>query len=194
MSKYIIMSVVILTSIVFALGYSLKRSKEEAWVLKGNQQTLMESVRYYKTQDSLSAAGINRLKLEKKEFETYCADLKDVIDGLNIKVKRLQSVSVSGTETKYDLQTIIRDSVLFRDSLVLLKCIRFTNPYLELSGCMEGNNFTGNIISRDTLVQVIHRIPKQFWFIKWGTKAIRQEIISRNPYSNITYLKYIELK
>lgn len=194
MSKYIIMLIAILVSLVFALGCLLKKANNETRLLKGNQHTLMEDVRFYKTQDSLSAAGIDRLRLEKKEFETYCGDLRKVINNLNIKVKRLQSVSVSGIETKYDVQTVIRDSVLLRDSLVPLKCIHFSNPYLELSGCMENNRFAGNIVSRDTLIQVIHRVPKQFWFIKWGTKAIRQEIVSRNPYSNITYLKYIELK
>ncbi|MFR4044610.1 MAG: DUF6549 family protein [Odoribacter splanchnicus] len=40
----------------------------------------------------------------------------------------------------------------------------------------------------------MHRVPRRLWFIRWGTKAIRQEIISRNPYSRIAYTEYIELK
>lgn len=46
----------------------------------------------------------------------------------------------------------------------------------------------------DTLDQAVHRVPHRFWFIKWGTKAIRQDIVCRNPYSQITYSEYIELK
>ncbi|WP_350308236.1 DUF6549 family protein [Gabonibacter massiliensis] len=48
--------------------------------------------------------------------------------------------------------------------------------------------------SRDTLVQIVYRVPRKFLFIRWGTKAIRQEVISKNPYSKITYSRYIELR
>lgn len=81
-----------------------------------------------------------------------------------------------------------------RDSMVMLKCLELHTPYLDVSGCIDMGRFSGKIISRDTLDQAVHRVPHRFWFIKWGTKAIRQDIVCRNPYSQITYSEYIELK
>ena len=35
----------------------------------------------------------------------------------------------------------------------------------------------------------------QLWlFFRWGTKAIRQEVVSSNPHTKIVYSEYIELK
>ncbi len=55
-------------------------------------------------------------------------------------------------------------------------------------------NVNCKVQSVDTLIQVVHRVTRQFWFIKWGTKAIRQDIVSKNPHSQIVYTEYIELK
>lgn len=38
------------------------------------------------------------------------------------------------------------------------------------------------------------RDRRRFWFIRWGTKAIRQEVTTRNPYRRISYTEYIELR
>lgn len=50
------------------------------------------------------------------------------------------------------------------------------------------------IESRDTLRQIVHRIPRRFLFIRWGTKALRQEIISSNPHTRIVYSEYIRIE
>lgn len=50
------------------------------------------------------------------------------------------------------------------------------------------------IQSVDTLFQVVHRVPKQWLFFRWGIKAIRQEIVSSNPHTKVVYSEYIELK
>ena len=63
-----------------------------------------------------------------------------------------------------------------------------------MNGVLDGDTFSAKIESVDTLQQVVHRIPKKFLFIKWGTKAIRQEVVSSNPHSKIVYTEYIELK
>lgn len=162
--------------------------------MTGNQRSLLEDVELYKTKDSLSAASVERLQLTNREFEKYCSDLKKTASDLNIKVKRLQSVSSTGTETKYEVDIPVKDSVVVRDSTIELKCLELHTPYLDVSGCIDRDRFLGTILSRDTLDQVVRRVPKQFWFIKWGCKAIRQEIVSRNPNSQIVYSQYIELK
>lgn len=193
MKKYIVIAVVILIGVIAALSYLLKIEKVEVKRLAGNQSSLLEDVTFYRTKDSLSAASVERLQLTNREFERYCGNLKAQVEQLGIKVKRLQSVASTGTETKYPVDVQLKDSTVVRDSTIILKCIELHNPYLDLSGCIEEDRFLGSIASRDTLDQVVHRIPHKFWFIKWGCKAIRQEVVSRNPYTQIMYSEYIEL-
>lgn len=193
MKRLLTIFVITLIGIVAALSYFLSREKKETKRLSGNQRSLLEDITLYRTKDSLSAASVERLQLTNKEFEKYCSDLKKVVSELNIKVKRLQSVSSTGVETDYEVNIPVKDSVVVRDSTVILKCLELDTPYLQISGCIVKDHFVGNILSRDTLDQVVHRVPHQFWFIKWGTKAIRQEIVCRNPNSQITYSRYIEL-
>ena len=47
---------------------------------------------------------------------------------------------------------------------------------------------------RDTLDQVIYRVPRRFLFIRWGTKEIRQAVSVRDPKSTIVYSEYVVLK
>ena len=48
--------------------------------------------------------------------------------------------------------------------------------------------------SADTLRQVVHRVPRRFLFIRWGTKALRQEIVSSNPHTRIIYSDYVKFE
>lgn len=194
MKRILIISVIVLIGAVAALSFFLKSEKEETKRLTGNQRSLLEDVTLYRTKDSLSAASVERLQLTNREFEKYNTYLKQQVEQLGINIKRLQSVSSTGVETKYKIITQLKDSVAFRDSAIILKCLELHTPYLDVSGCIDMNEFSGTILSRDTLDQVVHRVPYQFWFIKWGCKAIRQEIVCRNPNSRIVYSQYIELK
>lgn len=198
-NKYLLIFLSFLLCLSIGLSYSLKRQREETARLVANQRTLLEKVEFYRVGDSLSAAGVERLLLTTHEFERHFADLRATVADLRIRLGRLQSVAAAATEARYEVKAALRDSLVRRDSLVLrdsvapLKCLEVHTPYLDVAGCMDGKRFEGTILSRDTLVQVIHRIPHRFWFIRWGTKAIRQEIVSRNPHSRITYSEYIEL-
>lgn len=181
---------------VFILSGMVRKLKRENVRLGANQEMLLSDVRYYRTSDSLNAAGVNRLTLSCREFRRHKEELTQTVESLKLKVKRLQSVSQTGSETRYDVRTVVRDSLVIRDSLIVdtLKCITYRDAWLTFSGCSDGDQFCASIESRDSLITVIHRIPRRFWFIRWGTKAIRQEVMSKNPRSRIIFTEYIELK
>lgn len=119
------------------------------------------------------------------------------MEALQLKVRRLQSASRTAVTTAYPVEARLCDTVIVRDTLAVadtLSRLHYVNPWVTLDGVVAGDLFRGRIESRDTLIQVVHRIPRKFWFIRWGTKAVRQEVTTRNPYSRITYTEYIELK
>lgn len=41
--------------------------------------------------------------------------------------------------------------------------------------------------------QEVCRVPRRLWFIRWGTKELRQEIVSSNPHTRITYNRCVRL-
>lgn len=195
MKRYLLFTILILTvALVFSVR-TCNNYRNDRNRLSDNQRSLLVDVEFYQTKDSLNTASVERLTLTNKEFKQYCVELERMVEKLNLKVKCLQSVSQTAFETKYQVKTEIRDSIVMLPGRIdTLCCIDYRNDYLTLSGCIESRQFSGLIESRDTIVQVVHRVPRRFWFIRWGTKGIRQEVISRNPYSRIVYTEYIELK
>lgn len=194
MKKILLYVNVALILTVSVLSYWLNNVREEKKRLADNQEALLSDVDYYKTESGKSAASVLKLELSKSELENHCQDLTKTIDDLNIKIGRIQSVSTTVTKTEVEIQTVVRDSIVYRDLPVNLKVVKWRDPWVTLNGVLDGETFSAKIESVDTLSQVVHRIPKKFLFIKWGTKAIRQEVVSSNPHSKIVYTEYIELK
>lgn len=197
--------IIILLSAFCAMSIMASRSLvKENDRLYGNIATLYSEIDIYKVNDSLNAAGIDRLLLTQAELKKYNSDLTQTVEDLDIKLKRVQSISRTATETVYDIKTIVRDSLVYRQvdnelavAVDTLRCINYSNKWVYLSGCYWDNDAEKiqlKIVSRDTLDQVVHRVPKKFLFFRFGCKAIRQEILSKNPNSHIVYTKYIELK
>lgn len=190
-------AIVVILAAAIVFGKLYQAEIRERRRLEDNQRVLLSDVRHYRTRDSLSAAGVERLTLSNREFRNYAGELEKAVADLQLKVRRLQSVSRTVVETRYPLEVRLRDTIIVRDTLTLADTVcrlYYEDAWLTLDGTLGGDVFRGNIQSRDTLIQVVHRVPRRFWFIRWGTKAIRQEVLSRNPYSQISYTEYIELK
>ena len=75
-----------------------------------------------------------------------------------------------------------------------MQTFRWRDPWVTVEGLIERDSVACRVESTDTLRQVVHRVPRRFLFIRWGTKAIRQEVVSSNPHTRIVYTDYIELK
>lgn len=206
MRKYVIIAFAALLVAIAFLSYCVRSLQSERDRLNNNQTALLEDVEYYKTESGKYAASVQALELSKSEIQKHCDELARTVEDLNIKIKRIQSVATTATQTDIPIKTDVRDSIVYRvpDSLKLnpihpvlidtVKRITFKDPWVHLDGTIDRGIFTGKIQTVDTLIQVVHRVPHQWWFFKWGTKAIRQEIRSSSPYTKIVYSEYIELK
>lgn len=186
----------LLSGTFYVLWQLYRNERQERLRLEANQHSLLSETRYYRTHDSLSAAGTERLTLSNREFRKHCTELEKTIEALNLKIRRLESVSRTAVSTVRTIETTLRDTVILRDTLPAdtLQTMNFRDPWLTINGSLHNRLFSGRIETRDTLIQAVHRILRRFWFIRWGTKAVRQEVTTRNPYSRITYTEYIELK
>lgn len=196
MKKYLIITSVVLFLICAFLAQSLVEANKEKTRLQDNQEALMEEVQYYQDEAGRNAASVQRLELSKAELEAYNGELTQRIEDLNIKLKRVQAATTTATQTKVEIKTVIRDSIIYVDSSrIATPAIKWQDPWVKVDGIiMPDSTVDLSIQSVDTLYQVVHRVPKKFWFIRYGTKAIRQEITSSNPHTKIVYSEYIELK
>jgi hypothetical protein len=179
------------------LAKQLRKSKQESDRLSQNQTALLADIQFYKTKAGNNAAKIQRLELNRSEFERLCVDLKEQVKELGVKNRYLRGVIVAGTKTEVDVKAAVRDSVTYIDGnrSDTLRCVDFSDGYVSLSGCIRGDSvFNAHIENVDTLSLVGHRVPKRFLFFRWGTKAVELDIVSKNPHTHLTYGRYVELK
>lgn len=194
MKKILLYGNIALIIAVMVLSCWLNNTREEKKRLANNQESLLSDIEYYKTESGKNAASVQKLVLTKSELEKHCRDLTQTVEDLGIKVKRLQSATTTVTKTEVEIQTVVRDSIVYRDRPVILKTIKWKDPWIKLDGILDGDNFSAKIQSIDSLSHVAHRVPKKFLFFRFGTKAVRLEVVNKNPHSKIVYTEYIEIK
>lgn len=197
MKNFKLIAVSLLVVAVIALSFLLNHALQEKSRLKSNQHSLLSEVEFYKVLDSLNVASVEKLTLSNAEFRRFNSGLVSTIELLNLKVRSLQSASQTVTATGYTIAATVKDSIVYRDRdrpPDTLRCIDYRDAWLTVAGCIRHDRFNGTIQSIDTIEQFVHRVPRKLLFIKYGTKAIRQEVISKNPHTAIVYTKYIELK
>lgn len=195
MTKILAALLVAATAAVALMYGRVRTLTEERDRYRDNQQALIYRMNRYKTESGLNAASAQKLVLSYDELKESYETVRRSAEELGIKLRRIESAATSATETSVKVVTEVRDSVVVRDSAVaVLTAFDWRDAWTDVRGVIDGRDVDMDIVSRDTLVQIVHRVPHKFWFIKWGTKAIRQEILSRNPHTEIQYTEYIELK
>jgi hypothetical protein len=193
MKKYLLTAAIILI-ISIALGVSIKSCsnlKEEKTRLENNQDVLIKSNTLFKVKDSLNATKINALTLNLSSAKEYYQRLIKEAKEAGVKEGRINSITELGTNTSDTIIVRLKDSIIIYDTL---KCFDYNDEFMDMKGCIRNDSLSLNYSNTDSLIQFVSRVPKQWWFFKWGTKAIQQTIISKNPKTKFTYQKYIEIK
>lgn len=187
----------ILCAIVLVLAwllFSQERAEKERY--KANQTALLSDVAYYKTENERNVASVRALTLTKSEIETYNKNLAERCDELEISLRRLISANITNMQTDYHLVGELRDSLVLRyNTIDTLRCMDYDDSYLTFSACVDsGGMYVADIVSRDTVTAIVHRIPRRFLFFKFGTKEVRQEVYCANPRTQIITTQYVEKK
>lgn len=187
----------ILCAIVLVLAwllFSQERAEKERY--KANQTSLLSDVAFYKTENERNVASVRALTLTKSEIETYNKNLAERCDELEISLRRLISANITNMQTDYHLVGELRDSLVLRyNTIDTLRCMDYDDKYLTFSACVDSAGmYVADIISRDTVTAIVHRIPRRFLFFKFGTKEVRQEVYCANPRTQIITTQYVEKK
>ena len=182
MKKYLFLYTVLTTAL---LAYGYTRYRHETRRLTQNQNALASGIEHYRTRLGQEAASVQALRLRCAEFERLRAGDADTIRRLGIRLRRLEAVAKTVTATSVDLRTPVRDT---------LTLFRWRDAWVTVEGRIRTDSVACRVQSTDTLRQVVHRVPRRFLFIRWGTKALRQEIVSSNPHTRIIYSDYVKFE
>lgn len=202
MKKYIILAAIIM-AVAAAFWFQQKRINNltvERDKYRSNTETLLQDVRTYQTKDSLNAAKIGNLELKLSEYKKYRADDAALIKSLQTKNRDLQRVTTAQMETINELRAKVRDSIVYLPGdtvTTVVRCIEYSDKWVDFDGCIINNTFSGKIITRDSLL-ITESVQYKRWLgFLWKTKRIKNrefDIVSKNPNSKITGFEVITIE
>ena len=181
------------------LAGAVRHYRTENRRLARNQEALAADVERYRTRSGEAAASVQALRLRCSEFEALRAEDAARIERLGVKLRRLEAAAKAAMRSEVEVRAPLRDTVVvrLRDTVVLrdtVRRFRWHDAWVTVEGEVEGDSLRCRVRSVDTLRQVVHRIPRRFLFIRWGTKALRQEIVTSNPHARIVYSEYVKIE
>lgn len=189
-----------IAAVLWGQHAKIKRLTDERDKYRNNTETLLQDVRTYQTKDSLNAAKVGNLELTLSEYKKYWADDAALIKSLQTKNRDLQRVTTAQMETIKELRANVRDSIVYLPGdtvTTVLRCIEYSDKWVDFDGCIINNTFSGKIITRDSLL-ITESVQYKRWLgFLWKTKRIKNrefDIVSKNPNSKITGFEVITIE
>lgn len=197
MKKYLILALLAVAAVAGVALRQCQQLRQEKERLTANVRSLTAGTEQYKTEAGKNAARAQQLELKASELKEQCADLQARLEDMGIKNKYLQRAVSAQTSTQVRIDTLVRDSIVYVPQLArldTLQIVRWADAWVQLDGTIRAGRFTGSITSQDSLTVALHRVPKKFWFIKYGTKRIDVSVASSNPHTEIRAVTLVEIK
>lgn len=191
MKRLLFIVAVIATATTIVFGYIIADLRRENNRLNSNQHALIESITLYRLRDSTSAASVEKLTLQLDEFRALREADTEHIRKLGIRLRRAESYARTALESHHEGTLPLRDTIIVHDTV---KIFNYSDKWSRLAGILLRDSIHYSLHSVDTIRQVIHRVPRRWWFMRFGTRAIRQEMWSSNPNTRLVYTEYIELQ
>lgn len=216
MKRYLILALLVLFGLLWVQTVRLRGERAERRRMQSNNEVLTDSVEFYRTESGRSAASRQVFELRASELERYNKQLAATVRELRIRTRRLEAAAMTATRTEVQITAPLEptgpqpsawekygagvrraaDSVkaALNPKAPEAKVFRWSDRHVSVDGIIRADSVSCHVISIDTLQQIVHRVPRRFLFIRWGTKAVRQEVVSSNPHTQIVYTEYIELR
>lgn len=154
----------------------------------------MDSLHTYKVRDSLNAIYTSNIELSLSQYKRLRAEDAKIIKQL--KADKLNSVVKPTIETRWKVDTQIKDSIVYRDTV---KAISYKDNWNYISGYFTQDSAKLNIQSTNELLITKSVERKRFLFFKlnpkwFGYRKEQLDIVSRNPNCFISNIEYVTIK
>ena len=198
MRKWAIIGAVVaaLSVTIAVLGARLSSVKEERDRYRNNVEVLSSDMEEYRVRDSLNAARVEALEFTAGEYRKYREQDAALIKDLKIRARDLERVNAVQTRTIMELSTAPRDTVIIRDSVAIpALSLTIRDKWFDFDGTLADGRFTGQVVSRDSLV-VVETVKMSRCIVKkWRrVKERRVDVVSKNPNTKIQGIEYVVIE
>ena len=202
MKKYLILAAIILAvaAAFWVQHVKIMRLTEERDKYRSNTEILLQDVKTYQTKDSLNAIKVGNLELSLAEYKKYRADDLALIKTLQAKNRDLERVTTTQMETINELRATVRDSIVYLPGdtvTTVVRCIEYSDKWVDFDGCIINNTFSGKIITRDSLL-ITETVQYKRWLgFLWKTKKIKNrqiDVVSKNPATKILGVEFVTIE
>lgn len=193
MKKYLFAAIGVLLFALAALGMYANNLRKDNLRIKSNNIVLSSQLDTFRTKLGESASMVDRLSLTVKEFRQQNQELAERVKMLDLRLRRVSSYSINGYESSVTF-TVPLTTVFSMPNTKQEQRFTWSNTWNRVEGVIASDSVKCSVTHKDTIDQIIYRVPRKFLFIKWGTKKVSQIITLRDTNSSIVYSKYIELK
>lgn len=172
------------------------RMREERNIYQSNTQALLRDAECVRIDSAMMASTIQVLNLSLEDYQKYRVKDAATIEKMRVRIKDLEATGRHDIEVNAPVDAPVRDSVVIRDTVkIMVKVVKMDTPYIKMNGIIENNHLKGNIhlpvhLHQAFWVEYKHR----FLWWRWRVKAVHQTISSDNPYVEIKYTEFINLK
>lgn len=186
--KYIAIAVLIL--VIAMMNGQARKDRSEISRITANNAVLYGNFKSYKTAYGKSVASVGQLTLRLNEFKANEPLLRKEIESLKINLRRVESVSQISINTEFRETLPLTSRIVVVDTV---KCFAKKTEFIDLSGCYSKDSTDISLSVPITITPILHKVPRftLFW-IDFGIKEMRLDILCDNPYATITSAKIIE--
>jgi hypothetical protein len=189
---------IILFSIVLIQENQIKDTKIELKRVSNNFEIASSTLNYYKTSDSLNALTIDIFKIKLNELKQVNSNLAAKIKQLSIRKKDVISASEIVTETIYNIENKLQDTLIVekRDTVLVLdtvKYVSYTDKWLSFTQYHKNDSVYTNINVLDSIYLIQKYRRFRFLWFRFGKKKVDETIVSSNPHTKINYAVRVQM-
>jgi hypothetical protein len=161
--------------------------------LSSNIKTLEAELSMVKTKSGQLAAQSDLLVLQTNELKKLFPKEVKQIENLGVKVNKTTQYSTTVVETKTNVLTTLRDSIVL--DTVQVRVFDYQDQWYQINGVIEKDTQRLVIKSMDTLTQVLFYGERQkpwLWF--FSPRKLQQRVSVTNPNATIKYSQTIQIQ
>ena len=138
--------------------------------------------------------GILQLRIKDMK-EMYDKEVVQTLKDMNIRLRKMESISFTGIESTHEIKTTLIDSVRIVDAeMQPIKYINYKSKWLDFYQVQYGDLAKTKIVKRDSIIQVVYK-PRKPGFILFRPfkqkPPLEQKIRMADPNTIVKYNKYI---
>ena len=161
--------------------------------LSSNLKTLGAELSMVKTKSGQLAAQSDLLVLQTRELKKLFPKEVKQIENLGVKVNKTTQYSTTVVETKTNVLTTLRDSLIL--DTIQVRVFDYQDQWYKIRGVIEKDTQRLVIKSMDTLTQVLYYGERQkpwLWF--FSPRKLQQRVSVTNPNATIKYSQTIQIQ